>query len=154
MLRICGFCTIYNIGSRVNIFRISKYLYIASHIGRQLIHYHASSNDKPDDTSPHVFSGGDSWRGLFYRGGSMNWEKFQRGINQYFMYDPDDPAVDGLLKDMVKGSVIDVGTCQGHLPPRYRTVVTISDDDDNDWLFSFSFQVATIIPVWTHKEST
>ena len=47
----------------------------------------------------------------------MNWEKFQRGINQYFMYDPDDPAVDGLLKDMVKGSVIDVGTCQGHLPP-------------------------------------
>lgn len=77
----------------------------------------------------------------------MNWEKFQRGINQYFMYDPDDPAVDGLLKDMVKGSVIDVGTCQGHLPPRYRTVVTISDDDDNEWLFSFSFQVATIIPV-------
>ena len=42
-------------------------------------------------------------------GGLANWEKFQKGINQYSMYDPDDPALYGLLDDMTSLPIIDVG---------------------------------------------
>lgn len=56
-----------------------------------------------------VFIPNETKKCLFYRGGSANWEKYQRGINQYFMYEPDDPAIDGLMSDMEQETVIDVG---------------------------------------------
>ncbi|KAL5018879.1 hypothetical protein ScPMuIL_004601 [Solemya velum] len=35
-----------------------------------------------------------------------NWQAFHRGINQYALYDPEDPYIDGLLKDMVTQKII------------------------------------------------
>ena len=33
-------------------------------------------------------------------GDTPNWERFHMGVRRYSMYDPDDPAVDGLMEDM------------------------------------------------------
>jgi hypothetical protein len=38
-----------------------------------------------------------------------NWEKFHKGIHQFGLYDADDPAVDGIMKDMSTEQIIDIG---------------------------------------------
>lgn len=59
-------------------------------------------------------------------GGSANWEKYQRGINQYFMYEPDDPAVDGLMADMEQETVIDVEQKDGGT--QLKLIITFQDE--------------------------
>lgn len=38
-----------------------------------------------------------------------NWERFHKGIHQYGLYSGEDPAVDGILDDMVQEQVVDIG---------------------------------------------
>lgn len=59
-------------------------------------------------------------------GGSDNWEKFQRGINQYYMYDPEDPAIDGLMSDMERETVIDVEQKDGGT--QLKLIITFEDE--------------------------
>ena len=38
-----------------------------------------------------------------------NWERFHKGIHQYGLYTGEDPAVDGILQDMVQEQIVDIG---------------------------------------------
>ncbi|KAK3089025.1 hypothetical protein FSP39_000214 [Pinctada imbricata] len=58
--------------------------------------------------------------------GLANWEKFQKGINQYFMYDPDDPAIDGMVEEMATLPVIDVEQKEGGT--QLKLIITFNDE--------------------------
>ncbi|XP_041364841.1 extracellular serine/threonine protein kinase FAM20C-like [Gigantopelta aegis] len=45
--------------------------------------------------------------------GYSNWEKFHMGIDQYALYDPADPAIGGLLRDLSTLPIVDVEQKKG-----------------------------------------
>ena len=38
-----------------------------------------------------------------------NWERFHKGIHQHGLYSGEDPAVDGILEDLVQEQIVDIG---------------------------------------------
>ena len=54
-----------------------------------------------------------------------NWERFHKGIHQYGLYTGEDPAVDGILEDMVQEQIVDIGneTDSDVLQMRYAEIL-------------------------------
>ncbi|KAJ8313280.1 hypothetical protein KUTeg_009169 [Tegillarca granosa] len=55
-----------------------------------------------------------------------NWEKFHKGIHQYGLYSPDDPAIDSLLTDLVQEPIVDVEMKEGGT--QLKLILTLSDE--------------------------
>lgn len=63
-----------------------------------------------------------------YYGGPVlaNWERFHKGIHQYGLYSGEDPAVDGILDDMVQEQVVDIEMKEGGT--QLKLIFTFSDE--------------------------
>ncbi|KAK3604508.1 hypothetical protein CHS0354_037990 [Potamilus streckersoni] len=63
-----------------------------------------------------------------YNGGShmSNWEKFQKGIHQYGLYLPEEPAIEDLMKDMTREPIVDIEQKEGGT--QLKLIITYSDE--------------------------
>ena len=48
-----------------------------------------------------------------------NWERFHKGIHQHGLYSGEDPAVDGILEDLVQEQIVDIGNLTLSLVDNY-----------------------------------